>query len=129
MRALFRLGNVARRVSTRLTPRHCRFRRCLFVWHSALAPCQLLLSPNAGEKADSILPSNAKVIAPYNGDTTFLYYINRPGWPAFESSVENLKKLGATHMVLVSPTAADKNGFGKQFQIVAENKDYLILKL
>lgn len=83
----------------------------------------------AGKKADEILPQDAKVIAPYNGDTTFLYYINRKGWPAFQASVEDLQKMGATHMVIVSPSKDDKNGFGKKYKVLAESKDYLILEL
>lgn len=83
----------------------------------------------AGKKADEILPKNAKVIAPYGGDTTLLYYINRPGWPSFESDVVHLKKMGATHMVIVKPNKSDKNGFGKMYTIIAESFDYLILKL
>ena len=35
----------------------------------------------AGMEADRILPKDAKVIAPYNGDTTFLYQTKRQGWP------------------------------------------------
>jgi hypothetical protein len=83
----------------------------------------------AGKKADEILPKDAKVIAPYGGDTTLLYYINRPGWPSFESDVKHLKKLGATHMVIVKPNESDKNGFGKMYTIIAQSSDYLILKL
>lgn len=83
----------------------------------------------AGKKADEILPKNAKVIAPYGGDTTLLYYINRRGWPAFESDVENLKKLGASHMVIISPNESDRNGFGKMYTIMVQSSDYLILKL
>lgn len=83
----------------------------------------------AGKKADQILPKSAKVIAPYNGDTTLLYYINRPGWPAFEADLPDLEKLGANYMVIVSPTKNDLNGFGKEFKVLAKSKDYLILKL
>lgn len=83
----------------------------------------------AGKKADAILPKDAKVIAPYDGDTTLLYYINRPGWPAFQDSVENLKKLGATHLLFVKPLKRDIDSFGKEYQIVAISPDYLILKL
>jgi hypothetical protein len=36
---------------------------------------------DAGRVADQILPKDAKVIAPYGGDTTFLYQTNRQGWP------------------------------------------------
>lgn len=83
----------------------------------------------AGMRADQVLPKNAKVIAPYNGDTTFLYYINRPGWPAMQDSPEKLKELGATHMVIVSPSENDFSGFGKTYSIVDASKDYLILEL
>ena len=74
----------------------------------------------AGRRANEILPIEAKVIAPYDGDTTFLYYINRKGWPAFQSSVEELKHLGAKN---------DINGFGKMYEVVELRREYLILKL
>lgn len=83
----------------------------------------------AGQKADAILPKNAKVIAPYGGDTTFLYYINRQGWPTFQDSVDNLKKLGATNIVIVNPTDQDREGFGKMYMVLASSSEYLILKL
>lgn len=83
----------------------------------------------AGKKADEVLPKNAKVIAPYGGDTTFLYYINRQGWPALVDTPENLKKLGATHMVLVNPTVQDFEGFGKMYTVVSSSDKYLILQL
>lgn len=83
----------------------------------------------AGKKADALLPKNAKVIVPYDGDTTPLYYIHRPGWPAFQDSVENLKKLGATHLIFVKPLQRDIDSFGKQYEVVANSPDYLIVKL
>lgn len=83
----------------------------------------------AGKKADEILPPDAKVIAPYDGDTTFLYYVNRKGWPAFQDSWEKLKEKGATHLVVANPTDNDRKGFGTMFEIVAQSDKYLILKL
>lgn len=83
----------------------------------------------AGRKADEVLPKNAKVIVPYDGDTTPLYYVNRPGWPAFQDSAENLKKLGATHLVFIKPLERDIESFGKQYEVVAQSPDYLIIKL
>lgn len=56
----------------------------------------------AGKIADKILPLEAKVIAPYNGDTAFLYQINRQGWPVVSESVASLKEKGATHYVSVN---------------------------
>ncbi len=52
----------------------------------------------AGQAADKILPPDAKVIAPYQGDTAFLYQTNRQGWP-IGGSIENKVKLGATDYV------------------------------
>lgn len=83
----------------------------------------------AGEKANQILPKDALVIAPYDGDTTFLYYIGRKGWPAFEKSIEELIGMGASYLVLPNPTQNDFNGFGKMYQPVASSPAYLILKL
>lgn len=83
----------------------------------------------AGREADKILPKNAKVIAPLDGDTTFLYYINRQGWPAATRSPEDLKKRGATHMVIVNPTANDFSGYGKKYKVLASSSQYLILQL
>ena len=57
---------------------------------------------DAGRMADRLLPKDAKVIASYNGDTTFLYQTNRQGWPlGFE--IDKKIKAGATHYVTVSP--------------------------
>lgn len=83
----------------------------------------------AGKTADKLLPKNAKVIAPFGGDTTFLYHINRPGWPAFQADTEELIKLGATHMVLLDPTESHLMTFGKKYKILSYTKDYLILAL
>jgi len=55
----------------------------------------------AGKRADEILPKEAKVIAPYGGDTAFLYQTNRQGWPVISESLESLVKKGATHLVSV----------------------------
>lgn len=84
---------------------------------------------DAGQKADEILPKDAKVIAPYNGDTSFLYQINRKGWPAFERSTEELVKMGATYAIIQSPTKSDFDGFGEKYKIIASSSSYLIVKL
>lgn len=87
----------------------------------------------AGKKADELLPKNARVIAALPGgrvgDTSFLYYVNRKGWPVFQRPIEELIQMGATHLVIASPTKNDFEGFGKRYQIIASSKDYLILKL
>jgi hypothetical protein len=71
-----------------------------------------------GKMADEILPKEAKVIAPYNGDTAFLYQTNRQGWPVVSESVENLVKKGATHYVSVN--------FDELTLKIVENCDVLV---
>lgn len=83
----------------------------------------------AGKVADTVLPKDAKVIAPYNGDTAFLYQTNRRGWPVFTHSIEELIQKGAEYLVIAAPTQSDFEGFGTRYTRIAESKDYLILRL
>ncbi len=55
----------------------------------------------AGEAANFILPPDAKVIAPYGGDTAFLYQINRLGWPIGGDIQSKIEK-GATDYITVN---------------------------
>ncbi len=63
----------------------------------------------AGKAVDELTPKDAKVIAPYNGDTAFLYQTNRQGWPVFERSFREFKKAGATHIAFANPTKEELN--------------------
>ena len=55
----------------------------------------------AGKAANALLPKDARVIAPYGGDTAFLYQTDRRGWP-IGGSIEEKIKLGATHYISVN---------------------------
>ena len=84
----------------------------------------------AGEEADRILPHDAKVIAPYNGDTTFLYHTNRQGWPlGFE--IEKKIEQGATHYVTVSASDADgeTKDLAQRYHVLVRNDRYAIIDL
>ncbi len=83
----------------------------------------------AGQKVNEITPKNAKIIAPYDGDTTLLYYTDRQGWRAFEDSTEGLMKKGASYVVLLHPLQQDLAGYEKKYKVVAQNSDYAIIKL
>jgi hypothetical protein len=83
----------------------------------------------AGEKADQVLPKDAKVIAPYDGDTTLLYYINRKGWPSFEHSAQDLQKMGATDMVFVHPDNQTIQNLSQQYKVIASSSAYIIVQL
>ncbi len=84
----------------------------------------------AGKLADQLLPKEAKVIAPYNGDTTFLYQTGRQGWP-IGFDIEKKLKMGATHYVTVSPTDNDleTKQLADCYTVLVRNDRYAIIDL
>lgn len=82
----------------------------------------------AGEAVDRLTPKDAKVIANYTGDTSFLYQTNRKGWPSFQYEMSRMVEIGADYLVLVNPTEADL-GLGKIYKVVSQTKEYILLDL
>lgn len=82
-----------------------------------------------GRVIDTTLPKNAKVVAPYNGDTAFLYQMNRKGWPAVDDSIDGLIKRGATHYVSLDLGSPDTLSFSKRFTTLQKTDKYIILDL
>src|SRR3989344_5775818 len=83
----------------------------------------------AGKRADQILPKEAIVVAPYNGDTAFLYQINRPGWAVTALPLkEMVADFGVTYYISVNKD--DKTNWVKRhFYIVDETENYVIADL
>jgi hypothetical protein len=82
----------------------------------------------AGKAVDRLTPKNAKVIANYNGDTSFLYQTKRQGWASFEKPIPEMIKMGANYLILVNPSNSDLD-LGKTYKIVEANKDFVIFNL
>lgn len=84
----------------------------------------------AGKVADSILPKDAKVIAPYSGDTTFLYQTQRQGWP-LGFDIDKKIAMGATAYVTVSPTDADgeTRDLAQKYTVLVRNDKFAIIDL
>lgn len=83
----------------------------------------------AGREADRILPRDAVVIAPYGGDSAFLYQTNRVGWPVLADSVENLRdKYGANYYIAVSRDA-DAASVASKYNSLVETGEYAIYDL
>ncbi len=83
----------------------------------------------AGKRADQILPKDAVVLAPYNGDTAFLYQTNRPGWPLIPISIKELiADYGVSAYV---STAKDKQTAWvmKHFKVLEDKPDFIIADL
>lgn len=83
----------------------------------------------AGEAADRLLPADALVIAPYGGDTAFLYQTKRRGWPYVTLPMqEMIENLGAQYYVSVN--------FDKQtaevmerYKLIEKTQEYVIVNL
>ena len=105
---------------------------CMFSWYT-IRTYYWINRPEiveAGQMANKLLPKDAKVIAPYNGDTTFLYQTGRQGWPlGFE--IDKKIQMGATHYVTVSPTDADleTRDLAKMYTVLVRNDKYAIIDL
>ncbi|MBI4098009.1 MAG: glycosyltransferase family 39 protein [Candidatus Levybacteria bacterium] len=82
----------------------------------------------AGKTADRILPKDAKVIAPYGGDTAFLYQTNRLGWPLINVPTSDLSNKGATHLIYVNPSLGDLE-LAKGYKIIYQATDYVIYQI
>lgn len=83
----------------------------------------------AGQAADRILPKDATVIAPYNGDTAFLYQTNRHGYPIVDRPLENFAKNGTQYLVSVDVNDSGIKNLAKNCQVLEETSDYLIIQL
>lgn len=84
----------------------------------------------AGKMADTLLPKDAKVIAAYMGDTTFLYQTKRSGWP-LNFDIDKKIAMGATHYVTVSPTDSDgeTKELAEKYTVLVRNDKYAIIDL
>jgi len=82
----------------------------------------------AGQEVDRLTPRNAKVIAPYNGDTTFLYQTHRFGWPVVDRSFDELIKLGADYYVSVNYDN-DTNNLLKKYKTIKKTNTFVIIDL
>jgi dolichyl-phosphate-mannose-protein mannosyltransferase len=82
----------------------------------------------AGQAVQKLTPSNAEIIANYNGDSSLLYQTDRQGWASFEHDVPTLHKMGAQYLLLVNPTSQDMV-FAKQYKVIAHTSQYVIFDL
>lgn len=83
----------------------------------------------AGAEVSRITPKDAIVVAPYNGDTAFLYATGRRGWPAVDNSIDNIIKEGASYYVSVNLSDTDTKNFSARFKTVEKTDKYIILNL
>lgn len=83
----------------------------------------------AGKEVDKIVPKDAWVVAPYNGDTAFLYQTKRWGWPAIDTDFGTLIKRGADYYVSVNLGDSDTKFVREHFKVLEENPQFMIADL
>jgi len=81
----------------------------------------------AGKTVDRLVPKNAKVIAPYGGDTAFLYQTKRQGWPV-GIEIEKMIELGATHYVNVN-FDEETQWVMEKYKTLEKTDNYVIVQL
>ncbi len=82
----------------------------------------------AGKAVDRLTPKDAKIIANYNGDTSFLYQTKRKGWASFQKGLPEMVQMGAQYLILVNPTDKDL-GIGTEYKIIEATDQYVIFNL
>ena len=83
----------------------------------------------AGEAVNRFTPKDALIIAPYNGDTAFLYQTKRWGWPVVDDSFENIIKLGANFYVSVNLGSADTKYVEGRYKTLEKTSQYILVDL
>lgn len=81
----------------------------------------------AGQAVDQLLPEDAVVIAPYQGDPAFLYQTNRNGWPVGGNIDERMAN-GANFYVTTSRDA-EYQELKNKYTLIHETDQYSIIQL
>ncbi len=82
----------------------------------------------AGKRASELIPEEAKVIAPYQGNTVFLYHVQRKGWPAITRDVQELIAMGADYYVAVDYDQTTDE-LKEKCQVIEENERWIIIRI
>ncbi len=82
----------------------------------------------AGRRADQLIPKEAKVIAPYGGDTAFLYQTNRCGWPV-GIDIEKMIEKGAQFYVNTNTTDLEVAFVKEKYCLIEETDNFVIVDL
>jgi len=83
----------------------------------------------AGAAVDRLLPKDATVIAPYNGDAAFLYQTNRHGYPITDRSLEDFVNQGTKYLVSVEPDDEGIKNLAEKCKIIESNARYVIVEM
>ncbi len=85
----------------------------------------------AGQKIQELTPENTLVIAPYNGDTAFLYQTKRFGWPIEIYDLATIRSLHPDLPIFLVSTTLNDYTIDKinSYPIIFQSPDFIILDL
>ncbi len=85
----------------------------------------------AGFTANSLIPANALVIAPYNGDTAFLFQTQHSGWPLEVYDLDHIKKQHPQKPIYLVSVNFDQytNDMLEIYPAIAKNDQFTIVDL
>ena len=92
----------------------------------------------AGHAVELKTPQNSLVIAPYNGDTAFLYQTQRAGWPILQKSIPEMIDMGAHFYVSVNfddtakqliADATNPDLSQRKYKLIDLTSDYTLIQL
>ncbi|MGI5841526.1 MAG: ArnT family glycosyltransferase [Patescibacteria group bacterium] len=85
----------------------------------------------AGQQIDKIVPKDSLLIAPYNGDTAFLYQSNRSGWPIEIYDIDNIKNQHPGRSIYFASVNFDDytNNLLLKYDVLFKNEKFIILDL
>jgi hypothetical protein len=81
----------------------------------------------AGQAVQRLTPPDALIIAPYMGDTAFLFQTDRRGWPLGFDIADKISK-GAKYYVTTSQDD-EANALMKQYTVMEKTKEYILIDL
>lgn len=84
---------------------------------------------SAASRMKEISKEDDLIIAPYNGNSVFLYHTGRRGWPVVTTNIDQMIDWGAKYYVSTSKGDTDSVNFKNRFELVEETDEYIILKL
>jgi 4-amino-4-deoxy-L-arabinose transferase-like glycosyltransferase len=83
----------------------------------------------AGKAVDRLTPKDAVVVAPYTGDTAFLYQTNRRGFPFMYLPIKDfIDRFGASYYVSVNYDD-QTNAIMNKYIVVEKTPQYVVVKL
>jgi hypothetical protein len=84
---------------------------------------------HAGQASDRLLPKDAVVVAPYMGDTAFLYQTNRIGFPIINSSVEEMMRDYNVTGYVSTTFDAKTAWLAQKYKLLERTDEYIIVDL